>query len=150
MKELKQSIDQLIEHWRKQDIIVSSKSPLVINTIEKQKSVLIPIDFKEFYSRVNGMESLYPNGSDEEGFLFYPVEEIIKIRDEFEDYKLNEDIYIFADYLHKSWWYGYKIIKDNEYEIGIVPEKEIFIPISKKLSDFIEIYLSDSHKLYEF
>jgi hypothetical protein len=59
-------------------------------------------------------------------------------------------IFIFAEYMHKSWWYGYKIQNDESYVIGILPDENTFKPFAPGLSEFIEMYIDNCSKLYEF
>ena len=114
--------------------------------------MFLPNDFKELYLKANGMGTLYPNEIDDEGFLFYPIEFIISAEKEFENSKLENrsKIFIFAEYMHKSWWYGYEIKNDGSYAIGIIPDKNTFKPIVNSLSEFIEMYLDNSPRLYEY
>jgi len=145
-------INLLIGYWRKQSIDIIPKSISDIESLVTQNAILLPSDFKELYSKVNGMKNLYPNEMDEEGFLFYPIEAIISAKDEFENSELiNKDrVYIFAEYMHKSWWYGLEVISDNKYTIGIIPDKNTFKPITNSLVEFMELYIDNSTKLYDY
>jgi len=95
------------------------------------------------------MESLYPNDFDKEGFLFYPLHGLVTIDREFVDSEEN-DILVIANYMHKSWWYGLKILNGESYVIGIIPEKNKFKPIAGQLSEFLELYLNNSPRLYDY
>lgn len=145
-------IDRLISFWRDQNIKITTKTLQEIDLIQKDKVLRLPNDFKELYSKVNGMEDYYPNEIDEEGFLFYPLEALIPVSREFEDSNLiNKDrILIFAEYMHKSWWYGVEVKENFEYVIGIIPDKTIFKPITNSLAEFIELYIDNSTKLYDY
>lgn len=110
----------------------------------------LPKDFQDFYRAANGMMSLYPNYSDKEGFLWYPIEvvEPIKVRGS-NPWKAGEsDVYEFADYLSSCWWYGFRLAENDLYEIGLVPTPTQFIPITKSLAHFIELYVADASALY--
>ncbi|KMQ66237.1 hypothetical protein ACM46_01400 [Chryseobacterium angstadtii] len=149
---LKQRLTKLINFWKKQAIPVSSKSRQEIDEFQKNNNIHLPEDFVEFYSDLNGMETLYPNETDEEGFLFYPLEAVIPISNKFKDSRLinKEHIFLFAEYMHKSWWYGVEVINANNYIIGIIPEKDFFKPITNSFADFIKLYMDDSPKLYDY
>jgi len=77
----------------------------------------------------NGMVNLFPNCFDSEGFLFYPLQEINTLEDEFiieRDYP-DEQCLIFAEFMHKSWWYGVKFSKSSDnYVIGIILSVSMF------------------------
>ena len=144
LEKIKSNINSLIEYWKKQNI--------EINTKPNESVISLPNDFIELYSKVNGMEILYPNEMDNEGFLFYPIQGVISTKIEFKKHYLGtlDNVFIFADYMHKSWWYGVKVEDMNNYIIGIIPDGETFKPITKSLSNFIELYLNDSSELYDY
>lgn len=152
IKKKSPTIDLLIKHWKNQNIDIASKSIYEIEKCIKQNRIVLPNDFKELYSVVNGMKNFYPNEIDEEGFLFYPVEYIISAEEEFENSKLinKNNIYIFAEYMHKSWWYGFEIVNENNYRIGILATRDTFKPITNSLIEFLELYIEDSPILYDY
>lgn len=147
-------ITQLIEFWRSQKIEITTITIDEIGLVEKKLELKLPDDFKSFYSRVNGMVEFYPNEIDEEGFLFYPVEAIVSVNTELQNSNLinRDNIFIFAEYMHKSWWYGFELKgeNENEYVIGIIPDNSSFKPITTSLAEFIELYLGNSPKLYDY
>ena len=146
------SINNLLEFWKKQDIDSPSSLLKEDNVDRDYRFLHLPDDFIQLYSRTNGMAELYPNEMDDEGFLFYPVEAIVSADVEFENCNLNNknDILIFAEYMHKSWWYGVKVNSSEDYTIGILPHENFFKPITNSLSEFIEMYLEDSFELYDY
>jgi hypothetical protein len=145
-------VSHLIEYWIEQNI------PIVTNTDQENESfsengiLKLPKEFKEFYSRVNGMGNFYPNEIDKEGFLFYPIQAIKSANAEFKNAGLlnTRSIFIFAEYMHKSWWYGFELFENEDCIIGIIPDANTFKPITKSLFEFLELYLEDSSKLYEY
>jgi hypothetical protein len=132
---------KLTDHWKGQGIEIVPGHDYQINAIEQELQIKLPDDFRAYFRVLNGMPSHYPNTMDEEGFLFYPIERIEVLK--------NTGIILFAEYMHKSWWYGVKPgeMKDA-YEIGMIPDENQFIPISNSLSDFIQFYLQDDSVLY--
>ncbi len=144
VKNLNFMSDLLIEHWKLQGI------PIIRSDLVKDNP-LLPMDFIEFYEKVNGMKSLYPNYTDNEGFLFYPIESIIAVEEEMEGYgTTNDAIYLFAEYMHKSWWYGFKLEENGFYKIGIIPYENRFKTIANDLATFIHLYIEDSPILYDY
>ncbi len=136
-------IELLIANWEKQQIPVIDNSIEKIERIEMEKSFQLPYDFKEFYSMVNGMQLSYPGTMDQNGFLFYPVEAIEKASS-------NSSILVFAEYMHKAWVYGVQVNEFGDYTIGILTDDNTYRPITNSLGEFIEFYLTDSPKLYDF
>jgi hypothetical protein len=58
---------------------------------------------------------------------------------------------IFAEFMHKSWWYAVKFSKYGEgYEIGIVSSADKFKLITRSLGEFIQLYMKDASVLYEY
>ncbi|MBS1660913.1 MAG: SMI1/KNR4 family protein [Bacteroidetes bacterium] len=152
LPEIETDINQLIEFWNNK-AIPSPPNPLNdILHFESSKNLYLPDDFKTLYQMTNGMPTLYPNYFDKEGFLFYPLEELISPDNEFNLNKSNPDEHclIFANFMHKSWWYAVKFSKfTHGYEIGIIPSANKFKVITKNLGDFIHLYMEDSPFLYD-
>jgi hypothetical protein len=146
------AIEILAEFWEKQHLEIAGAAPEEIITFEISKKCTMPSDFKEFYSRVNGMQSLYPNDTDENGFLFYPIEGLNPATVEFKNPEManSNRIIIFVEYMYRSWWYGVDVIDKDNYVIGIIPYPSFFKPLCSSLSEFIELYISDSPKLYDY
>jgi SMI1 / KNR4 family (SUKH-1) len=148
---LKEAIENLTSYWKKQDIVVNPKPMNEIDNFQKKKKCLLPNDFQQFYSIVNGMGECYPNDMDKEGFLFYPLEAITSVQNELTWATMTnrEMIFIFAEYLHASWWYGFELMTDGSYKIGIIATDN-FKPITNSLSEFIALYMEDSPLLYDY
>jgi len=149
---LKDSLEELIEHWKNQGIEIVRGFDYQIDAFEKVAEIELPGDFREYFRTVNGMPSHFPDWMDKEGFLFYPIEEVEPFNKVFKKRWGNRDkrnIFVFAEYLHKSWWYGVRLsdVKDT-YEIGIIPDEDQFKPITNSLPDFIQFYLQDAALLY--
>lgn len=150
--EIEATISLLITYWEKQGVKITPNTVDQIASIQRSNQILIPDDFKLLYSRVNGMKNFYPNEIDDEGFLFYPIEAVVSVDREFETSGLinKESIFIFSEYMHRSWWYAFKIVDDKNYQIGIIPNKNTFVPITTRLTEFIELYLEDDPRLYNY
>ena len=150
------AIQQLIIYWEGQSISFGKKTEKDFEYYQRKKNVQLPSDFKTLYSNANGMESKYPNETDNEGFLFYPLEEIVTGKEIFQGHdeiKENSDdrLIVFADYMHRSWYYGIRFNQnDNNYKVGIIPERMKFTPICNSLSEFINLYLTNSSRLYNY
>jgi hypothetical protein len=142
--------DEVIKHWRSQDIMIEVKEYEEIKKTIGDKNIVLPRDFMDFYQRANGMVNLFPNDYDGEGFLFYPTEELITMEIEFPNKTVDDlkNVIIFADYLLECWWYGIRNKEDGSYEIGLISDHKSFNFITASLSDFLTLYVADSEKLY--
>lgn len=143
------SIGALIEYWKKQKFKIIPISMEKITSLENEKGMIIPKDFVDLYTHVNGMRTHYAYDMDKNGFFFYSIYQIVSFEEELGNPlgSEQESIYIFAEYMHKSWWYAFETTKDS-YTIGLVPHGKDFIPITNSLSEFINLYLDDSPRLY--
>jgi hypothetical protein len=146
-------LDILIKFWNDRNIVLGSKNTLnSLRQFEEKKGVEFPKDFIQYFLYTNGMELLYPNEFDSEGFLFYPLNAVVTLEEEFNLKTIDkvEKCLIFAEFMHKSWWYGVRIEKDNKYTIGIIPEQTKFKSITNSLAEFIDLYMSNSTVLYDY
>jgi len=151
MEDLSSSIEKVIHFWKAQNIKIVPKAIEEILYVSKTNALQLPGDFIELYRQANGMRELYPNYTDAEGFLIYPIEAIVSAREEFgEAAPLGKrKIFIFSDYLIKCWWYGYEAFDDGSYAIGIVESRDDFRPITNSLAEFLELYMVDSDRMYD-
>jgi hypothetical protein len=140
-------INKLIDYWKKNNLSISRIGIADLNNILNIKRFFLPNDFKELYVYANGIDDC-----DSEGFLFYKIEDLETMGEKFSLDKGSDlyNIVLFADYMQQSWWYGIKLIHNENYEIGIVATSLKFKKIANSLSDFITLYLEDSQILYEY
>ncbi len=130
--------------------------PAKLNEVEafqKLKRYTLPSDFSRILCSCK-MEWKYfiLNDMDKNGFLFYPIEAVTPVVTEFKGSKMKDSdrIIIFCEYMHRSWWYGFEIIDNDKFIIGIIPDRNSFKPITHSLIEFIELYVSDSSELYDY
>lgn len=144
-------VESLVAHWKEQNIPVIQSSIEDVVRMEEKKMISLPDDFKEFYSEVNGMASLYPAKADNRGFLFYPLQGVTPAKKiaEITSSKRTGSILIFAEYMEKTWWYGVQRNEDGDYTIGLLTKKGVFKPITNFLAEFIDLYVEDSSRLYD-
>jgi len=150
--ELKKKLVELLYYWERQNIrITSGCSQQDINHSEVKLNVKLPSDFEEYFRLVNGMGLLYPNDSDDNGFLFYPLQGLTTVQiDKGSDYGQLQKHLIFADYMQNSWTYHVKLVDQNNYQIGISPSLGIFNSITNSLAEFIQFYITDDNILYSY
>jgi hypothetical protein len=144
-------LDKLISYWQQENIeIISANKEKLNNYFKNTVLDRLPKDFEEFFLKVNGM----PMYEDKNGFLFYPYQHINSASIEFNKKQPlpKDEIYLFADYMTNCCWYGFRIISTKKYEIGIVPNANLksFKFITNSLFDFLDLYMKDDKKLYEY
>jgi hypothetical protein len=149
---LNEAIEKLLEYWKKQKISSKPNSVEKIEETEKRLEIELPDDFKILFLRTNGLKDQYPNYTDKEGFLFYPLEFLIRCKDEFnETNSITSECILFMNYLHKSWWFGVLIDSkkvSKTYSIVIIPNSKEYKVITNSLSEFIKLYIEDREELY--
>jgi hypothetical protein len=153
MEVIEIAANQLLEFWRKQKILSPPNTLDDILYFQFSKNIQLPGDFRHLFMMTNGMANLFPNYFDNEGFLFYPLQELTTVEDELDINRDSsvEQCIIFAEFMHKSWWYAVKFSKfEDDYEIGIIPSVDKFKVITKNLAEFIYLYINDSSVLYEY
>jgi hypothetical protein len=140
------TIESLISHWKKSNVYSPSKEPFLLDYRLGNKGIKLPEDFKYLYQFVGGTTDL-----DDEMFFFFAPDELTTMGAKFSLGNADpfRDIVIFIDYMHASWWYGFRVTDDG-YEIGIIPMENKFKVITNSLTDFINLYISDSEILYDY
>ncbi len=144
------AVTELINYWKTQNIPVVGISNEEIERVVSEGSLFLPDDFKKFYCTVNGMGSIDSLKSDSKGFSFYPAQAIVTANEKLENPISLTHVLIFAAYQTKSWWYGIEVKENGSYSIGLVSPKGTFKAITSSLAEFIEMYLKDSPKLYDY
>jgi hypothetical protein len=151
IENISNSVQKLILYWKQQGIPTIPGDIKKVEDFEKLNGFALPPDFREFYALLNGMDRFYPNKTDKNGFLFYPIEAIVPAAAELANSKMENisTVFLFCDYMQVSWWYGCDMIDNDNYNIGIIAT-DSFKPISNSLTEFIELYISDSSILYGY
>jgi hypothetical protein len=144
------AVTELINYWKEQKISVVGVSNEEIESTVSERSLFLPDDFKKFYSRVNGMNSFYPLKADARGFLFFPIKAVVTANHILENPVSLTHVLIFASYQIKSWWFGVEVKENGSYVIGLVSSKGTFKAITDSLAEFIDMYLKDAPKLYDY
>lgn len=153
VNEIENAGKQLVKFWRKQKILSPPNTLDDILHFEFSRSMQLPDDFRRLFMMTNGMVNLFPNDFDEEGYLFYPLEEFTTLEEEFNTNGGSsvEHCLIFAEFMHKSWWYAVRFSNfTDDYEICIVSSVDKLKVITKNLGEFIHLYMDDSPILYKY
>lgn len=151
--EIESAANQLLEFWGKQKILSPPNTLDELLYFEFSRNMQLPDDFKCLFMITNGMVNLFPNYFDNEGFLFYPLQALTTLDEEFDTNTGSavEHCLIFAEFMHKSWWYAVKFSKiENTYDIGIIASVDKFKIITQNLGEFIHLYMNNSSVLYDY
>jgi hypothetical protein len=136
------------EHWHKDDSGYGRDRQKratedEMQAFEQRHSVRLPVDLREYFQRLNGIDSA-------PGFFrFFPLSRLIALKaPSFATFETDR-YFIFADYMMGTWYYAIYLGEDqflqNRVILPDLPGPPILAP---NFSDFIELYLTDSAKLY--
>lgn len=155
MEAINEALDRLIDHWKKLRIGSYGKTIQEVKEAEKRLDTKLPNDFVLYFGMVNGMGNNYLNDTDEGGFSFYQLEDLIAFDTDLKGgiFSVNNYKFIlFADYLQKCWSYLVAIDSDDpmdKYFILVYVDPERYKVIANSLREFIDLYLADSPDLYD-
>jgi hypothetical protein len=136
-------VDALVKRWREQGVLsweVASSEQ--IERFEKREHVTLPEDFKTYLQLANGTGG--SGGCDVDNVLaFWTIDEI-------EEYEFTKNLYVFADYMQKSWSYAIAL-GDNIYTDGSIfrvgNPTHIPVQIVSSFTEFIALYFEDVDSL---
>jgi hypothetical protein len=144
------AIQKLKRHWADQGLLTSGVRPAAQLGWALPGGGVLPPDFQILYSALDGMDGFYCNKCDAEGFLWYPLAYLAPVT--ILPHPVTADspytVYEFMDYLTQCWWYGFRCLPGGAYEIGVMPTRELFYPITRSLTEWIDLYLADAPILY--
>jgi hypothetical protein len=152
--------EKIRAHWQASGMVLpSGNTEAGIKDFESRYNVRLPQDFRDYFLRVNGMETHWPNAQDKEGFTFWPLERANTVleeaanhlhSDEWSSFSGAESLFIFADYLDWSWAYAIKLSSDtlSGNPVFIIGKKKTPIEVAGSFSEFVNLYLIDSPILY--
>ena len=155
MAPINEEIGRLVNFWKQQKIGSNGKGLEDIAQVEKKLNIKLPKDFIAYFNIVNGMGSNHLNDTDERGFSFHQLEDLILFDGNFksDDVLLtNKQFILFADYLQNCWNYLIAVDRDassDKYSILMYIDSEHYKLVAHSLSEFIDLYIADSSVLYE-
>ena len=137
------TIQQVKQQWEQQGISFGNNiTSNDIKRFEFENSVILPLDFCEYLTTLNGMAD---NGRDSDFMGFWPIEKIKPcIRGTEPDYQvITENFYIFADYSIGVFYYAIEFLpffSPSNRICAIGGAAPIFI--AQSFTEFLNIYLA--------
>ena len=132
---------RLVDQWRSENVSLNpGATEEELLDFEKQFALQLPVDFRYFYSVVNGMPKLE---SDNHFFSLWPLE---RMQNEAEGIKVSDEIIELA--------FGDFLIDSHRYLLASNNTGSFFVKIQfgERLADnfahFLQRYLSEPDKLY--
>lgn len=145
--------ESLKRHWSSNDVEINAGvSEAELKAFEAKYGVVLPKDFREYFSCVNGMP---PDVVDDGMIRFWMLEEIKPLPQGAPEYsdssyvKNPESLFLFADY--SIWAHAYAIrlgsVRLQSNEVIIIGYKSPVL-ISHSFSEFGDHYLTDKNLLH--
>jgi len=138
---------KLRDAWLRQGLPLRvGASHQLLASFEARHSILLPRDFREYLSIVDGQDEM-----DASNFRFWPLEEIKSVPEElFEpayaearQFEGSEAYFVFADFLIWSHAYGIRLSTEwNTNPVVLIGDLEPE-PVAESFTAFAELYLRD-------
>lgn len=151
-------LDELLGHWEKQKMHVQPGCSVAeLDRFEEKLGITLPHEFRLYLERTNGMDPHTSTGTDKQGFWFCSLSEL-------EFYAQSADFVaetpmlaldgkkclLFADYLHKSWWYGLLFEEQGiEYTVVEIAAENHYRIVASSFSEFVSLYVDEADELYK-
>lgn len=139
---------RLEQHWYKDGSGFGLERPKRataddIQAYEQRNGVRLPADLREYFQRLNGIDSA-------PGFFrFFPLARLIPLKSQSHPALNAEFYYTFADYMAGTWYYAIYLGEDSFLQNRVIlPDLPGQPALASSFSDFVELYLADSPKLY--
>jgi len=136
------------QHWLKDDSVYGRERQKRateddIQAFEQRSNVRVPADLREYFQRLNGIDAA-------PGFFrFFPLSRLIALKSpSFATFETDR-YFVFADYMMGTWYYAIYLGEDQFLQNRVILPDLPGPPIlASNFSEFIELYLTDSARLY--
>lgn len=144
--------ESLRRHWASTNVDINVGVPEVgITSFEKEYSVSLPEDVRDYYLCVNGMP---PDVVDDEFIRFWMLEEVRPIPQSAPEYSKpqyvqgSDSLFLFADYSIWAHAYAIRLTKTSTglNEIFIIGHTSPVL-IANSFAEFVDIYLTNKNLL---
>ena len=151
-------MNTLLEGLKRFSTGVNLVSEQDIKSFERKTQLLMPSDFANYFKEINGSDDEYVDKL----FKFYSLDQFKNVQFEFKDWHGSpkysdllstmtspENVFVFCDYQFHLFTYAVRlnINRSNIQEIYILCGGD-YKTIATSLNEFLELYFSDSPKLY--
>lgn len=114
-----------------------------LQAFEEQNSLRLPADLREYFQRLNGIDM------DPGLFRFWPLSRLIPVKSSSAVALEADRYFVFADYMVGTWYYAIYLGEDPFLQNRVIlPDFPSQPVIARSFSEFVELYLTDSPRLY--
>ena len=144
---------KLIEHWRRQGLSLSSAcDPQSVAEFERRNELALPDPVRDYFLSANGMKETSKDSEDTNGFSFWPLSRVVRAPDVTSNGPVRPvgdvKFFLFADYLQLSWTYACNFAPGSLGAVILIG-RDIPERISDSFEEFVELYVSNSERLYK-
>lgn len=128
-------------HWATHGVgTTPPPSVAELDAFEYGHGVVLPGDLRAFYTELGGTDCTSVRSHSPDGFAIWPLSEVRPAA---------PGLFVIADYLHLSWTYAIALDQtaDGPHPVTILDVAEPK-PVAASFTEFIDLYLVDSAKLY--
>jgi hypothetical protein len=112
-----------------------------LESFEQRHNAKLPADLRQYFRCLNGVDM------DSGMFRFWPLSKIIPLKST--GIIPTDHYFLFADYMVGTWYYAIYLGEDTFLKNRVIlPDFPNQPAIAPNFSEFIELYLTDSPKLY--
>jgi hypothetical protein len=147
------AVEQLMAHWTAQGLpLASGASEAEIRSFESRCGFELPGDLRIYFRRVNGLVQRGGFDVDEDGFAFWPLEDVQPLLTVCTKYQQPvppvpdpQAYFVFADYLQWSWAYAIRLGTSGNPVIFVGAEGPV---VANSFTEFVALYVQDADPLY--
>lgn len=147
------AVEQLVAHWTAQGLpLASGASETEIRSFESRCGFELPGDLWIYFRRVNGLVQRGGFDVDEDGFAFWPLEDVQPLLTVCTKYQQPvppvpdpQAYFVFADYLQWSWAYAIRLGTSGNPVIFVGAEGPV---VANSFTEFVALYVQDADPLY--
>ena len=139
---------RMARHWYRDGSAVDQFRPKCptdddIQVFEERNGVQLPADLREYFQRLNGIDM------DPGLFRFWPLSRVIPLKSSSAVALETNRYFVFADYMVGTWYYAIYLGEDPFVQNRVIlPDFPSQPVIAHTFSEFVELYLTDSPRLY--
>ncbi|WP_073282651.1 SMI1/KNR4 family protein [Hymenobacter psychrotolerans] len=149
-----QWLNELSADWARQGMSVQPGCTAHELQRWEQHGIRLPQEFRRYFAQANGMDPFTATGTDKRGFYFYALSEL-QFYPQVVDFALEPPVpalagkkcLLFADYMHKSWWYGL-LFAGAAYSVIEIAAPNTYAVVADSFREFVHLYLADADELY--
>ena len=143
----------LTDYWISKGLqLTASCAPATISEFERRYRIVVPPQLRAYYLSANGMKQVFAHSADPSGFSFWPLEQVIPVRDfvttpKWPGFAGDEGFFVFADYMQLSWAYAIRLTPNRMNRVILIGKARPEL-VAESFEQFVAAYVTDAKELY--